>query len=211
MAIVQMSIHRALGELKTLDARIIQGMNCDFVKANKKSNDKIGGKTVEEFKVAIKGNFDSVTKLIENQKVIKAGIVASNAVTKVTIGGKVYTVADAIERSKLIRHEEDLLVTLKTQYARQRKQVEDENNALPEKLEKYLQSVLGDKSQRSAEDIERYTKDFEARNKYDLIDPCKIEDYIKKLELDITTFKGEVDYILSESNATTYIEVDLGD
>lgn len=211
MAIKKMSMHRLLGELKTLEARISQGFRADFIKANKKSNDKIGGKTIDEFKEAVKGDFASAKKLIENKKVLKAASVASNAVTKVTIGGTEYTVADAIERKRLIKHEQAFLETLKMQYMKQRKLVEIENDALPTKLETYLQSVLGDKAQRSADDIERYTKDFESRNKFELIDPCNVEDYIKTLEKEITTFLGEVDYVLSESNATTFVDVEFVD
>ena len=49
------------------------------------------------------------------------------------------------------------------------------------------------------------------KNTYELIDPAGIEDYIKKLEKDIIDFKNEVDYVLSESNATTFIEVNFVD
>jgi hypothetical protein len=47
-----MSIHRALAELKTYDERIRRSMEMDFVIANKRSNDKIKGKTIDEVKKA---------------------------------------------------------------------------------------------------------------------------------------------------------------
>ena len=41
--------------------------------------------------------------------------------------------------------------------------------------------------------------------------PRNISEEIKKREEDILKFKSNVDYVLSESNATTFIEVDLKD
>jgi hypothetical protein len=211
MSTVIMSIHRALGELKTYDNRIKNAICSQFVIANKKSNEKIGGKTVKEFTNAMKGNFNSVTSLIENKKRIKQAIVISNAETNVSISNVTYKVAEAIERKNLIRLEEEFLAQLKTQYKKERDKVENENNALQNKLEDYLKSVLGEKNNRTPEDVAKYTEDFEKRHKYDLIDPANIENYIKQLDKEIIDFKTEVDYVLSESNANTKISVDLVD
>lgn len=211
MAKVTMTIHRALGELKTYNDRIFNAINATFVASNKKSNEKINGKTVKELEQAIQGNFDSVKTLIENKKRIKAAVVASNAAEKVTIAGKEYSKADAIERKAAIVLEEKFLMTLKRQFNAERTKVENENNQLQTKLENYLQSVLGDKASRSAAEIEEHTKSFMSKNTYELIDPVGVESYIKTLENDILNFKNEVDYVLSESNATTVVEVDLVD
>ena len=206
-----MSIHRALAELKTYDDRIYRATEMDFVIANKKSNDKIKGKPIDEVNAKIKGGFRSYYALTENQRRIKAAVVLSNAATKVKIGGTEYTVAEAIERKAKIHHDESFLELLKRQFFIQNEIVERENAALPEKVEKYLQSILGEKDKRTVEDIASHTKAFEDRNKFDLIDPCDITKQIEQLEQTITGFKTEVDYVLSESNATTFIEVEYVD
>jgi predicted ATP-grasp superfamily ATP-dependent carboligase len=206
-----MSIHRALAELKSYDDRITRSTEQNFVIANKKSNDKIAGKTIEECKQQIKGGFASYYALTENQRRIKAAVVLSNAITKVKIGGIEYTVAEAIERKAKLHHDESFLMKLKQQFNTQNKKVEDENATLPEKLESYFQSILGEKDKRTVEDISAHTKAFEDRNKYELIDPSDIAKQIEKLEESITGFKTEVDYVLSESNATTFIDVEFVD
>jgi hypothetical protein len=206
-----MSVHQALAELKTYKSRISNGMDFKFVVANKRMNEKIGTKNVTDYAEAAKSAFASVTALIANEKAIKCAIDMSNAQTKVRIGDKDYTIVEAIARKSMIVFEENLLSTLKMQYNAARRKVESENDMLQDKLEKYLQNVLGVKETRKPEDIDTQTKYFEGRETYDLIDPCGIEDYIKKLETDILTFKGEVDYRLSESNATTMIDVVLED
>jgi hypothetical protein len=149
--------------------------------------------------------------LTENQRRIKAAVVLSNARTKVKIGGIEYTVAEAIERKAKLHHDETFLRLLKQQYTRQTERIDAENATLPEKLETYLRSILGEKDKRSPEDIAMHTKAFDDRNKYELIDPCDISKQIEELEQAITNFKTEVDYILSESNATTFIEIDFVD
>ena len=206
-----MSLHRALAELKTYDDRITRAMDQDFVLANKRSNDKIMGKPIEEFKQKVKGGFASYYALTENQRRIKAAVVLSNANTKVKIGGIEYTVAEAIERKAKLHHDESFLRTLKQQFRKQNKKVEDENDGLPQKLESYLQSILGEKDKRTPEDIATHTKAFEDRNKFELIDPCDITKQIEQLEQSISNFRTEVDYVLSESNATTFIEVEFVD
>jgi len=211
MAKVKMSIHRALSEIKTYDDRIRNAINSEFIVSNKKSNDKINGKTIEEVRSSIQGNFDSVKSLIENKKRIKSAIVASNAITEVSIGGEVYKVSDAIERKNMIALEEEFLRTLRVQFMKERNKVNSENDQLNNKLEQFLNSILGDKSSRTPQEIEEHTKGFMSRNTYELIDPNKIESYIKELENKILNFKTEVDYVLSESNSLTHVEVELCD
>ncbi len=209
MAKVLYSVHRALSELKMYDSKIKDCYDSMYVIANKKSNDKIQGKTIDETKRMIQGNFDKVFALIENRKRIKDVVVSSNASVVVKIGNKEYTVAEAIERKNSIHYEKDLLMHLQTQYTRNNNIVESENAQIPFKLESYLQSILGEKDKRVPSEIEEHTRLFENRNKWELIDPSNISDRIQKLLDAIYEFENEVDYILSESNATTKLEIEL--
>jgi len=202
MTTVQMSVHRGLSEIKLLSSRIQKSVNSTFVVSNKVSNKTIGGRSINEVRQVIEGNFDSVIALIENRKRIKSALVLSNASTKVTIAGKEYAVAEAIERKAS---------SLKSQFVSHNNNVESQNSQLSGKLETYLASVLGEKSSRSAEDVKMHTKVFEDQNRFELIDPKHIANYIESLEKEIDEFESQVDYVLSESNATTFFEVDLVD
>lgn len=98
MTTEKMTIHKALCELKTLDARITKCIGeTEYVFANKHSNDKVNGMTVAAYCDEIKSGYQRVTDLIKRRDAIKRAVVLSNAVTKVTVGGKEYTVAEAIE------------------------------------------------------------------------------------------------------------------
>jgi hypothetical protein len=155
MNTVHMSVHRALAEKKAYDDRIRIAMNASFVIANKKSNDKIAGKGLNEVAETIKGAYTSATSLIENKKRIVSAITASNAKETVEIAGKAYTRAEAINRKECIKLEEQLLAVLKSQFTREKSKVENENATLPNKLESHLISALGnDKTGRKPEDVE---------------------------------------------------------
>ena len=209
MAVVNMSVHRGLSELKLYANKIASLNSGTFVLANKQSNKTIGGKSIEDVNNLIKGNFDSMAALIENRKRIKDAIVKSNAMTEVTIAGRVMTVAEAIERKASIEFERNFLRILQNQFSQQNNIVEQQNLQLPTKLESFLQSTLGEK--RDVATVKDLTKTFEDNNKYVLIDPNHIQDYIQKLEKNIDEFVSQVDYTLSESNATTFFDVELVD
>ena len=105
-----MSIHQALSELKLLDSRIERAINSGrFIGTKKLVESKVSQTrtTVKDFNVSAKADLESVRALIERRSEIKSKIVASNAKTKVTIGGTKYTVAEAIERKSSISYEED--------------------------------------------------------------------------------------------------------
>lgn len=204
-----MSVHQALAEIKMYDNKIYRATMQTFVSAGRKGNEKIGSETKEEFSNSIKGNFDSVVALIENKKAIKSAIVLSNANTKVNIGGIEYTVAEAIERKAMITHEKQFLNSLKQQYRMANDKVESENNSLQPRLESYLKSVINEKDKNDIETVKMYEKQFRDVNEYELIDPCKVRNYIENLEKSIEDFETEVDYKLSESNTVTQITVNL--
>jgi hypothetical protein len=211
MATVKMSIHRGLAEIKLYDKKIETGLRGSFVVPNKVSNKMIGGRSLDDVRKVIKGNFDSTKALIENRKIIKQALVMSNAKTHVSVAGKDYSVAEAIERKNSIQYDVNFLNTLKNQYSNANNQVENNNTQLPSKLETYLVSVLGDKASRDPESVKAHTKVFEDSNKFELIDPAKIADFINDYETEIDEFTTQVDYVLSESNAVTFVEVDLVD
>ena len=94
----QMTVHKGLAELKTIDGRINKAISEGvYVIANKHSNEKIKGKSISDFKETMKSSYQKATDLINRRNALKRAIVLSNANTKVTVGGVEYTVAEAIE------------------------------------------------------------------------------------------------------------------
>ena len=93
-----MNIHKALCELKILDDRIPKIIRESMFITTKKSASKlVGNQSVEDFATSVRSNYDKISDLIRRREAIKRAVVLSNAVTRVTVGGAEYTVAEAIE------------------------------------------------------------------------------------------------------------------
>ena len=85
----KMTVHKALCELKTLDARIQKGIQQNpFVFANKHANSKVAGVNVGDYCKEILASYQSVNDLIARRDAIKRAVTLSNATVTVTIGGK---------------------------------------------------------------------------------------------------------------------------
>ena len=205
---MKMTIHQALSTLKMLDKRITTATRQVFISSKKKSADKIDGINLKDYNTLLTGNLQKVKQLIENRKVLRSAVVLSNANTSITIGKDTYTVAEAIERKANMHSEKQLVGFLQNQYNQVTNYVNQENiNVQNNRLESYLTSVLG-KENRKPEEVKQHTEEFLSRNELELIDPNKLATTISELDKSILDFMNEVDYKLSESNSTTFIEVD---
>ena len=209
---MKMSIHRALGELKTLEKRInkeISNGNFIGIKMGSSNKDYNTKENVENFNKMVKENLQSINDLIKRRKTIKELIVQSNANTIVEIANNKMTVASAIERKDSIIFEQNLLEKMKYQYnnalVNVNKLNEKMENSLNDKIEALISS---DKSLKNSDMVISLSKTYRDENEWSLIDDIKLKEIIDKMENDIISFINEVDVVLSESNATTFIEVE---
>ena len=208
---MKMSIHRALGELKTLDKRIRKEIeNTIFIGAKKKSsNTEYKTRTsIVDFNNNVNSSIQSINDLILRRKEIKEAIVNSNANTFVTIGDNKMTVASAIERKTSIGYDKFLLSKIKEQYALIVGFVEENNEEVECDLSSKIDNMLNANDKNNINGIEEFSKAYRNSNSWEVIDPVDLKSFIDKLEKEITIFENEVDVVLSESNATTFIEVE---
>lgn len=212
MATVEkMTIHKALCELKILDSRINNAISsARFCLANKHSNEKVNGVTVEEYQETMKASYNKASDLIRRREAIKRAVVLSNAKTIVKIGGKEYTVAEAIEMNN---HGIDLKLqlknTMKKQYDSAMTTIISKNSVVDDKATEYVVGLFGQKESKTAnEEYEKARKSYIEANTMELIDPVNILEKIEALEVEIADFTTEVDSALSVSNALTEITVE---
>lgn len=212
MATVEkMTIHKALCELKILDSRINNAISsARFCLANKHSNEKVNGVTVEEYQETMKASYNKASDLIRRREAIKRAVVLSNAKTIVKIGGKEYTVAEAIEMNN---HGIDLKLQLKNamkkQYDSAMTAIISKNSVVDDKATEYVVGLFGQKESKTAnEEYEKARKSYIEANTMELIDPVNILKKIEALEVEIADFTTEVDSALSVSNALTEITVE---
>lgn len=212
MATVEkMTIHKALCELKILDSRINNAISsARFCLANKHSNEKVNGVTVEEYQETMKASYNKASDLIRRREAIKRAVVLSNAKTIVKIGGKEYTVVEAIEMNN---HGIDLKLQLKNamkkQYDSAMTAIISKNSVVDDKATEYVVGLFGQKESKTAnEEYEKARKSYIEANTMELIDPVNILEKIEALEVEIADFTTEVDSALSVSNALTEITVE---
>ena len=210
---MKMSITRALNEVKLLDAKIQKKINeSSFVscKMNKSAKLADGVTTPEEFMQLAKSNMQSILDLTNRRKDIKTKIVQSNANTEVEIAGIKMTVADAIERKSSIEIDRSLLNRMKSEYRAVTGYIAQRNQQLEDKVSKLVDSLVGsDKKDtnmvKTAEELAQNTRDNES---YVILDPLKLLKSIETLEQEIMEFESNVDFVLSESNSITSIEIE---
>lgn len=213
-----MTIHRALVELKTIDKRITSAIdNAEFVLAAKTNSKKVFGKPVEDFKANAISAYDTINDLISRRNAIKAAIPVSNAVTKITVGDKTMTVAEAIVlKQNGFQFYERLLKTLSDQYAEAVSTVEIENDTLDKRADAHVAAIYGgEKAAKAAdpEDVKTARETYININTFEIYDGLKqnktsTESRIKELDDRISKFKNDLDAALSVSNATTVIEIE---
>lgn len=207
-----MTVHKALAELKLLDSRIekaiAEGIYCV---ANKHSNDKINGMPLDDYIKTMQGRYDKAVDLINRRKAIKRAVVLSNAVTKVTVAGVEYTVAEAIEmKNHGVEFDKLLMVHMQNHYNKSQITIKNENGKeLEERAEQYVAAIYGQKEGKTnTADIEKVKADFLDSNSYELVDPLNVLEKIEDLEKRINDFMAEVDSALSVSNALTEITIE---
>lgn len=207
-----MNVHKALSEVKILNNRILSKISeSQFCIANKVTNKTIKGKPIDEWKRNIQDNWTSITTLINRRNALKQAISKSNASTEVTIAGKVYTVAEAIEMKQYgTYYYNALLNELRTNFTEANRSVETTNVKADVDATNYAQNCVGsDKSNtESLREIEKIRTAYYDSHKAELIDPIDITKKIAELEQIISDFTSEVDSVLSVSNATTLISIE---
>ena len=206
-----MTIHKALAELKVLESRIMKTVgDGTYCVANKHSNEKINGVSVEDYKKVMQGAYNKAIDLIARYKAIKKAVTLSNAKTVVTVGNEEYTVAEAIwMKNHGVEFDEMLLNELREQYNKaQAKILKQNGNDLEQRAEQYVVGIYGSKEGKTnTDDFEKTKQDFITSQTFELVDPINILEKIEILEERISVFKAEVDAVLSTSNALTVVEI----
>lgn len=208
----KMTVHQALCELKTLDARIDKAISGTvFAYANKHSNTRVGGLPIEKYNEEIKSAYQSANDLIARRDAIKRAVVLSNATTRITVGGREYTVAEAIEmKNKGIPILNKLLKKLDTDSRRARRDADENNGEMLEiRADEYVKSLYASADMKNlSEDIKRVRSEFITSQTVEGVDPININGEMEKLEKRINEFTVGIDSALSVSNALTEISVD---
>jgi hypothetical protein len=212
METTKMTIHRALSELKLIDARIEKAINLvqptGLMQIGKPVNGFI---PKEDFEKDVKSKYQSVIDLIDRKNSIKSAIVKANGITLVKIGSKEMTIADAINFKTVIEVKKKLINRLVQTHKSVKVNFTQENEKVNSVALENAKIMIGKQDDNRVkptdEDVKNIVEPFVKRNEFHLIDPLKVEGLTEKLQLEVDEFEAEVDAVLSEINAITIIEI----
>lgn len=203
----KITVSRALVQLKLTDDKIVKAVN-KFAPTTTKVGKKLRvNETEEEFQKRVKEELQSITALLELRKKLKDGIIQSNAITKLKVGNEDMTVAQAIEKKSSIVMKEALLTQIRKNFDASNITCTNENIKIQTRLDDQAKVLLGKDVKKESTEYSDFVSTFLKNNEYTLVDPLKVLDVLKKMESEVEDFKSNVDIALTESNATTSIEV----
>lgn len=205
----KVTIHRALAELKLIDAKIEKAIADINPSAIHQKDKLIGGyMKQDDFKSAAVSNYDSALSLIKRKQQIKALIVESNSKTKVKVGDAEMTIAEAITEKDNVKFKKQLIVTLQSKHNRVTATLLDNNEKVNKNCQVILEHTFGkDNTKVGTGDMDAVRKPFMEQNEFHLFNPLDVDKKIDELSKEVSTFEMEIDACLSESNATTFIEI----
>ena len=210
----EISVTRALAELKMLGERIVNATNVfvpTYLAKGQGTKKTVPGTnlTPDTATEKIQASYQSLKDLIERRNRLKAAVMKSNAVTVVTVGGIPMTVADAIERKRSIVFDEQVLTRMRAVYTQGLMNLEANNRKLGDQIDQAVLSAYNnEKGKVTPEQYEAVAAPRKAEHEMSLIDPLKLDERIQSMADAISSFKTEVDFVLSESNARTVISID---
>lgn len=204
----KMTIHRALAELKTIEARIRSKIELfDPIGMARKGQKVNNFWELDDFNKRAPADLQGIEDLMKRKDRIKSAIVLSNALTEVKIGGEVMKVSDAISKKATVELQKLLILRMQNRKNATEAEVNRQNEHAEEVSNKLAETALNKPGiDTKSPDALTVIKPYMDSHKYDIIDPLNLGELIgKKLE-EVTNFEAEVDAILSESNALTIIE-----
>ena len=204
----EITITRALAELKLLDTRIekkiSEGEFIYFISKKNKSN-----VNQDTLVTNSKASYQSITDLIARRQKLKSAIIWSNSTTQVKLGDEIMTVADVIERKQLVVFYQKLLLKMKQNRERVLNQLENHNQQMESDLQKILEINFGKSSnvKTNSDDIENISKTYREHNKADVLDAVGLDNKVSEVEELLNRYQTESNFVLSESNAMTKITI----
>lgn len=208
-----MSITRALTRAKTIEKQLARLVESQFVVTlMKREVDDVTDVYQDNLKMT-QANFDQFNDLFAELNNIKAAVRKSNEVTKVVIGGEELTVADALVYKNTIAYRNSFLDRITRENRNAESRVEQSKISADTKFASVRENLIkNSQGQDVSEDYLKTVLTEEERRLKKAIVEVKVSginnvnEYIEAERKRIDTFLEEVDYVLSESNATTIIE-----
>lgn len=204
----KLTIHRALSELKTINARIERLIESLQPSGVMQKGKLVNGTTqLEDFNKDALSRFQSVVDLIDRRNKIKSAIVKANGVTLVKVATREMSIADAINAKAIATLRAKFIETMQKKHSQAKASLE-KNNAQVDANALQLATVALQKQgiKIGDDDAQKVIGPFLEANRFSLVDPLGADKKVEEMAKELGDFLSEVDAVLSEINAVTFIE-----
>ena len=218
---MEITIHRALSQLKTTQARIEDKLEKDFyISSTIGKTNMAEGRPVDAVKREILANFDSMEQLLKNFQTLKLAIIRSNSgiteestnIKTGTVEDLTLTVAEAIAIQKYVLPLRERFVRrLEAQLNNAKRTVEMANTQANNEIASVLDALSNkDSKNLDPSQVNTITEAYQQNKFRQLVDPLDLAEKIRKAHDNLDALSVGIDAFLSESNAISHIDVDRG-
>lgn len=203
----QLTVYQAIMERKQLKKRIediIFNYNMGESKFIAIAKDKA---IAEQYDASIKSEYDKINSLLKRIDNINSAIVLSNANTKIVVGDREMTVAEAIIEKNSIKDKKEVLNSMVLQRNSAVKKYEDGLEKIRENAHDYVRDVTKNATEGVKIDYDKEFEKYVKNHEVFLVNPLKLDKKIEVLDKEINDFETNIDNALNVSNATTMITV----
>ena len=207
----EMTVHKALCELKTLNKRITKAISeTKPVSTKEASSQKVDGIPMKTFNENAKSTHDSATDLIKRQRGIKAAVSQYNASKEIEVCGRKYTIAQAIwEMNYGMAEEKNMLARYTEMLHKCNAKIERANGEdLNRCAENAMNAIYGNKDKANSDEYLKGLEDYKKSHTLELVDPLNILKVIADLGKEISDFETNVDAAIQVANATTTLTIE---
>ena len=203
---VSLSLTRLLSEIKTTEERIMKLPVIVGVAAN--STDRVSdeNESVDEFKKTSQSRFDSWYALSERLVRLRTARNKANATTMVTVCGKTITMDEAIAMKSLLNLQKQAVEGFKKQIGLVETFVTRADSDVKAAVDKAVTNSIATGAL-TKEQTDLFQDMYQKSLGKSMVIGESVKAGIKKLEDHITSFSAEIDYVLSEANSTTKVEI----
>lgn len=208
------TITRALAELKLLKNRYtkeVYNLHLIAIKHGSILRSPYSQYKPEDFEKQAKAEYQSVCDLEKRIEEIKNKIDVSNFTTKVIIGEREMTIQEVLNYKnnvlELKRARLNILMDQKRKSTSEYDRAVSENKTIVEKFVSDKNSIPAVATKSISDTQGEAVNALEKYYAIETVDPININEEIEKLSKEIETFEHNIDFILSESNSVTTIEI----
>ena len=202
----RISLTRVLSEIKTLTEHVKNFPIIADVGVNKTSKVLAENCTVAQFNLVSQARYDTWVAQIERLVLLKSARNQANTTVMVTVNSNQMTMDKAISKKAMLEVQKSALNKFKSQLAAAQQVVTKADAEVQTSVDKAVAAAVTS-NPLTEEQVQVFKKMYEASLGKTIAVGSNIKTCLENLEKYIKEFSDEIDYVLSEANANTFVDV----